>query len=288
MAADMCRGVQRPPRAPGCRTTRGPNRRSAFREGLRRTSARRTRRAAGLSGGPGAPALSRAVAPTMAFTCSLLPRGRGSPCRRGCRTAFPGWGKAVSWSGTSLGGSSAGRVCMEISGADGRRVLRLVREAEEAGSVEELRERALLALMELIPCDAGQWYRLGRLPDHGPRRPLPPRGLLPRGPDGDLQPSPGPPADRGHAPDTDPRGLEGQRRGRGPAVAAHPLLQPGLPALRDAPATSSPRAARTRRSSRGTPSPAAAATSTRGNATSSASRSSNSRRRNATWPSANA
>ncbi|WP_406332508.1 helix-turn-helix transcriptional regulator [Streptomyces sp. NBC_00203] len=49
---------------------------------------------------------------------------------------------------------------MEISGADGRRVLRLVREAEEAGSVEELRERALLALMELIPCDAGQWYRL--------------------------------------------------------------------------------------------------------------------------------
>jgi DNA-binding CsgD family transcriptional regulator len=49
---------------------------------------------------------------------------------------------------------------MEISGTDGRRVLRLVREVEEAPSADELRDRALRGLMELVPCDAGQWYRL--------------------------------------------------------------------------------------------------------------------------------
>ncbi|MFC3575986.1 helix-turn-helix transcriptional regulator [Streptomyces yaanensis] len=49
---------------------------------------------------------------------------------------------------------------MEISGADGQRVLSLVREAEEGASAAELQERALHGLMELIPADAAQCYRL--------------------------------------------------------------------------------------------------------------------------------
>ncbi|MFI8530562.1 response regulator transcription factor [Streptomyces aquilus] len=49
---------------------------------------------------------------------------------------------------------------MEIAGADARRVLGIASELEDAGSEWELRERALGALMELIPADAGQAYRL--------------------------------------------------------------------------------------------------------------------------------
>jgi DNA-binding CsgD family transcriptional regulator len=49
---------------------------------------------------------------------------------------------------------------MEISGADARRVLALVRGLGEAGSVAELRERALPELMGLVAADAAQWYRL--------------------------------------------------------------------------------------------------------------------------------
>lgn len=49
---------------------------------------------------------------------------------------------------------------MEIAGADARRVLMLAGDLEEAASVQELRERALPALMELVPADAGQAYRL--------------------------------------------------------------------------------------------------------------------------------
>ncbi|MGW3151329.1 MULTISPECIES: hypothetical protein [Streptomyces] len=43
---------------------------------------------------------------------------------------------------------------MEISGTDARRVLTLVRDLEEAGSLAELQERALPGLLELIPADA--------------------------------------------------------------------------------------------------------------------------------------
>ncbi|PWI17677.1 helix-turn-helix transcriptional regulator [Streptomyces sp. Act143] len=49
---------------------------------------------------------------------------------------------------------------MEIAGADARRVLGIASELADAGSERELRERALGALMELIPADAGQAYRL--------------------------------------------------------------------------------------------------------------------------------
>ncbi|MER6417290.1 helix-turn-helix transcriptional regulator [Streptomyces sp. NPDC001137] len=49
---------------------------------------------------------------------------------------------------------------MEIAGADARRVLGIASELEDAGSERELRERAVGALMELIPADAGQAYRL--------------------------------------------------------------------------------------------------------------------------------
>ncbi|NUO43363.1 MAG: helix-turn-helix transcriptional regulator [Streptomyces sp.] len=49
---------------------------------------------------------------------------------------------------------------MEIAGADARRVLGIAAELEDAGSERELRGRALGALMELIPADAGQAYRL--------------------------------------------------------------------------------------------------------------------------------
>lgn len=49
---------------------------------------------------------------------------------------------------------------MEIAGADARRVLMLAGDLEEVASAQELRERALSALMELIPADAGQAYRL--------------------------------------------------------------------------------------------------------------------------------
>ncbi|MFG2380037.1 helix-turn-helix transcriptional regulator [Streptomyces avermitilis] len=49
---------------------------------------------------------------------------------------------------------------MEISGADAQRVLTLVRGIEEADSVEELQEQALPGLMELIPADAAQSYRI--------------------------------------------------------------------------------------------------------------------------------
>jgi DNA-binding CsgD family transcriptional regulator len=49
---------------------------------------------------------------------------------------------------------------MEIAGADARRVLMLTGDLEEAASVQELRERALPALMALVPSDAGQAYRL--------------------------------------------------------------------------------------------------------------------------------
>ncbi|MFJ3303301.1 response regulator transcription factor [Streptomyces sp. NPDC086549] len=49
---------------------------------------------------------------------------------------------------------------MEISGADAQCVLTLVRGLEEADSVAELHERALPALLELIPADAIQCYRL--------------------------------------------------------------------------------------------------------------------------------
>ncbi|KUN26197.1 hypothetical protein AQJ23_13500 [Streptomyces antibioticus] len=49
---------------------------------------------------------------------------------------------------------------MEIAGADARRVLGIASELEDAGSEWQLRERALGALMELIPADAGQAYRL--------------------------------------------------------------------------------------------------------------------------------
>lgn len=49
---------------------------------------------------------------------------------------------------------------MEISGADARRVLTLVRGLEGAGSAEELQERALPELLRLITADAAQCYRL--------------------------------------------------------------------------------------------------------------------------------
>lgn len=49
---------------------------------------------------------------------------------------------------------------MDISGADARRVLTLVRELEGTSSVGELQERALYGLMELVPADGAQAYRL--------------------------------------------------------------------------------------------------------------------------------
>ncbi|MDN3029569.1 helix-turn-helix transcriptional regulator [Streptomyces sp. S.PB5] len=49
---------------------------------------------------------------------------------------------------------------MEISAGDARRVLMLAGDLEEAASAQELRVRALSALMELVPADAGQAYRL--------------------------------------------------------------------------------------------------------------------------------
>ncbi|WP_345560378.1 helix-turn-helix transcriptional regulator [Streptomyces plumbiresistens] len=49
---------------------------------------------------------------------------------------------------------------MEITGADARRVLELTRELEDATRAEELWERALTAVMTLVPADAGQRYRL--------------------------------------------------------------------------------------------------------------------------------
>ncbi|MEU1182087.1 helix-turn-helix transcriptional regulator [Streptomyces sp. NPDC005820] len=49
---------------------------------------------------------------------------------------------------------------MEISGADARRVLSLVRGLEEADSVAELQEWALPELMRLVAADAAQCYRL--------------------------------------------------------------------------------------------------------------------------------
>lgn len=49
---------------------------------------------------------------------------------------------------------------MEISGADARRVLELTRALEDAAGPEELWERALGAMMTLVPADAGQRYRL--------------------------------------------------------------------------------------------------------------------------------
>ncbi|MEU1482041.1 helix-turn-helix transcriptional regulator [Streptomyces sp. NPDC005760] len=49
---------------------------------------------------------------------------------------------------------------MEISGADARRVVELGRELADATRPEELWERALTAVMELVPADAGQRYRL--------------------------------------------------------------------------------------------------------------------------------
>ncbi|MFF7274369.1 helix-turn-helix transcriptional regulator [Streptomyces griseorubiginosus] len=49
---------------------------------------------------------------------------------------------------------------MEISGADARRVVELGRELADAGRPEELWERALTAVLELVPADAGQRYRL--------------------------------------------------------------------------------------------------------------------------------
>ncbi|EDY56661.1 MULTISPECIES: helix-turn-helix transcriptional regulator [Streptomyces] len=49
---------------------------------------------------------------------------------------------------------------MEISGADARRVVELGRELADAAGPEELWERALTAVMGLVPADAGQRYRL--------------------------------------------------------------------------------------------------------------------------------
>jgi len=49
---------------------------------------------------------------------------------------------------------------MEISGADARRVVELGRELADAARPEELWERALTAMMALVPADAGQRYRL--------------------------------------------------------------------------------------------------------------------------------
>jgi DNA-binding CsgD family transcriptional regulator len=49
---------------------------------------------------------------------------------------------------------------MEISGADARRVVELGRELADAARPEELWERALTAVMGLVPADAGQRYRL--------------------------------------------------------------------------------------------------------------------------------
>ncbi|MES5816619.1 helix-turn-helix transcriptional regulator [Streptomyces sp. RG80] len=48
---------------------------------------------------------------------------------------------------------------MEIAGVDARRVLMLAGDLDGVTSAQELRERALSALMELIPADAGQAYR---------------------------------------------------------------------------------------------------------------------------------
>ncbi|MEU6378406.1 helix-turn-helix transcriptional regulator [Streptomyces sp. NPDC046909] len=49
---------------------------------------------------------------------------------------------------------------MEISVTDARRVLMLASDLEEAATAQELRVRALSALMDMVPCDAGQAYRL--------------------------------------------------------------------------------------------------------------------------------
>ncbi|MET7734781.1 helix-turn-helix transcriptional regulator [Streptomyces sp. NPDC005402] len=49
---------------------------------------------------------------------------------------------------------------MEISAADARRVVELGRELADAARPEELWERALTAVMRLVPADAGQRYRL--------------------------------------------------------------------------------------------------------------------------------
>ncbi|MGV9450758.1 LuxR C-terminal-related transcriptional regulator [Streptomyces sp. NPDC003635] len=49
---------------------------------------------------------------------------------------------------------------MEISGADTRRVLTVVRELEEVDSVAELQARVLPELLRLVPADAAQCYRL--------------------------------------------------------------------------------------------------------------------------------